>query len=70
MDGSGIRVSKYREGEYNKVFLLTMDNGTEVVAKVPNLNAGPPHYTTASEVATMEYVGSGLEYTTTNAEQI
>ncbi|GAB1217168.1 hypothetical protein ATERTT37_006393 [Aspergillus terreus] len=29
-----------------------MDNGTEVVAKLPNPNAGPAHYTTASEVAT------------------
>ena len=62
-DGSGIRVMKYREGEYNKVFLLTMDNGAEVVAKVPNLNAGPAHYTTASEVATMNYVGFGIDYT-------
>ena len=54
----GIRVMKYQEGEYNKVFLLTMDNGAEVVAKVPNLNAGPAHHTTASEVATMSYVGT------------
>ncbi|KAI9691729.1 MAG: hypothetical protein M1822_007801 [Bathelium mastoideum] len=29
-----------------------MDNGMEVVAKLPNPNAGPTHYTTASEVAT------------------
>ncbi|KKY20696.1 putative phosphotransferase family protein [Phaeomoniella chlamydospora] len=56
-----IRVMKYREGEYNKVFLLTMDNGAEVVAKVPNLNAGPAHYTTASEVATMNYLREVLD---------
>ncbi|KAH7347080.1 hypothetical protein BKA66DRAFT_310497 [Pyrenochaeta sp. MPI-SDFR-AT-0127] len=29
-----------------------MDNGMEVVAKLPNPNAGPARYTTASEVAT------------------
>lgn len=33
-----------------------MDDGTEVVAKLPNPNAGAPHFTTASEVATMEFV--------------
>ena len=36
--------------------LLTMEDGTEVVAKVPNPNAGQPHFTTASEVATMDFV--------------
>lgn len=33
-----------------------MDNGYEVIAKLPNPNAGPPHYTTASEVATVNFV--------------
>ncbi|KAF9249028.1 hypothetical protein DTO013E5_8541 [Penicillium roqueforti] len=33
-----------------------MANGAEVVGKVPNPNAGQPHFTTASEVATMEFV--------------
>ena len=42
------------EGSFNKAFLLTMDNGREVIAKVPCPNAGLPHYTTASEVATLE----------------
>ncbi|GFF16420.1 aminoglycoside phosphotransferase [Aspergillus terreus] len=46
------KVLKCREGLHNKAFVLTMDNGTEVVAKLPNPNAGPAHYTTASEVAT------------------
>lgn len=35
---------------------MTMDNGVEVVAKLPNPNAGPPFYTTASEVATRQFV--------------
>jgi hypothetical protein len=33
-----------------------MDNGAEVFAKLPNPNAGPPYYTTASEVATRQMV--------------
>jgi hypothetical protein len=41
---------------YNKALLLTMDDGTQAVAKIPNPNAGRPHLTTASEVATMEFV--------------
>lgn len=52
----GTRVMKYREGQYNKAFLLTFDNGSEVVAKLPNPNAGPRRWTTASEVATIDYV--------------
>ena len=41
---------------FNKAFLMFMDDGREVVAKVPNPNAGIPHFTTASEVATMDFV--------------
>ncbi|KAJ9322920.1 hypothetical protein DTO027B5_2962 [Paecilomyces variotii] len=48
------KVTKCSEGLYNKVFILTMDNGFEVVAKLPNPNAGPAHFTVASEVATRE----------------
>lgn len=49
---TGTRVLKCSEGLHNKAFILTMDNGTEVFAKLPNPNAGPTQYTTASEVAT------------------
>lgn len=52
----GVHAMKFQEGEYNKVFLLRMDNGHEAIAKLPNPNAGPPHYTTASEVATVDFV--------------
>ncbi|KAJ5609651.1 hypothetical protein N7528_010218 [Penicillium herquei] len=31
-----------------------MDNGAEILAKLPNPNAGPAHLTVASEVATRE----------------
>lgn len=49
-------ITKYPDGMFNKAFLLSMDNGQEVVAKVPNPNAGVPHLTTASEVATIDFV--------------
>jgi hypothetical protein len=47
---------KFPEGQYNKALLLTFDDKSEVVAKLPNPNAGPAILTTASEVATMEFV--------------
>ena len=53
---SCVEVKKIPEGNFNKTFLLTMNNGNEVIAKVPNPNAGRPHYSTASEVATMDFV--------------
>jgi len=49
-------VEKCADGMHNKAFLLTMDDGKQVVAKVPNPNAGRSHFTTASEVATMDFV--------------
>lgn len=53
---------KFQEGEYNKVFLLILDNGAEIIARIPNPNAGPSHYTTASEVATMDFVSRWSHY--------
>jgi len=52
---SCVKIEKYPDGMYSKSMLLTMDNGAEVVAKVPNPNAGLPHFTIASEVATMDF---------------
>lgn len=49
-------VQKLSEGQYNRVFLLEMDDGAETIAKVPNPNAGESNLTTASEVATMDFV--------------
>lgn len=57
---SGIKVLKCKEGMNNRAFLLTMDNGSVVFAKLPNSGAGPAFYTTASEVATRTFVGSLL----------
>ncbi|OJJ37807.1 hypothetical protein ASPWEDRAFT_171269 [Aspergillus wentii DTO 134E9] len=53
-------VLKISEGQYNKVFQLTMDDGREIIAKLPNPNAGRPHFTTASEVATMDFLRNAL----------
>lgn len=50
------QVLKISEGQYNKVLQLTMNDGREIIAKLPNPNAGRPHFTTASEVATMDFV--------------
>lgn len=62
---SCIAVRKLPEGQHSKAFLLTMEDRKRVIAKVPNPNAGRPHYTTASEVATMDFVSasssSGIE---------
>ncbi|KAK2825770.1 hypothetical protein FQN49_007382 [Arthroderma sp. PD_2] len=52
---SCVKVEKLPEGDFNKAFLITMRGGNQVVAKVPNRNAGLPFYTTASEVATMDF---------------
>lgn len=49
-------IKKFAEGQFNKIFLMTTEDGKEVITKVPQPNAGLPHYTTASEVATMDYV--------------
>ncbi|RAH65262.1 uncharacterized protein BO66DRAFT_462574 [Aspergillus aculeatinus CBS 121060] len=55
------RVEKFPDGMFNKAFLFTMQDGTQVVGKIPNPNAGRAHHTTASEVATMDFVRNHLE---------
>ena len=53
---SCVNLHKFADGMHNKAFLLTMDDGSEAVGKIPNPNAGLPYFTTASEVATMDFV--------------
>ena len=55
-----IDIMKVTEGGFNKIFLLTMDDGYEVIARIPTPIAGPAHYTTASEVATMDFLRTRL----------
>jgi len=59
-DASCVEFTKLPEGNFNKTFIATMQDGRELIARLPNPNAGRPHYTTASEVATMAYVCSLL----------
>lgn len=49
-------IKKLPERNFNKTFLLTLDNGSQVIARIPNPNAGRPHCSTASEVVTMDFV--------------
>ncbi|KAF2756096.1 hypothetical protein EJ05DRAFT_502559 [Pseudovirgaria hyperparasitica] len=56
-----VSISKLAEGGFNKVFRLVMDDGTVVIARIPNPNAGPLFKTTASEVATMDFARTVLE---------
>ncbi|PGH35444.1 hypothetical protein GX50_01782 [[Emmonsia] crescens] len=56
-----VRIIKLAEGGFNKVFLLTMDDGLEVVARIPTPIAGPSCYATASEVATVGFLRGCLE---------
>ncbi|KAL4950541.1 kinase-like domain-containing protein [Aspergillus filifer] len=53
-------MEKLGEGTYNKAFKLTMANDKTLVARIPNPNAGPDFLTTASEVATMDFLISVL----------
>lgn len=53
-----VSINKYPDGMSNKAFLMSMEDGRENIAKVPNPNAGIPHFTMASEVATMDFVSS------------
>jgi len=57
-----IDMVKLGEGSFNKVFLLTMDSGKEVVARIPHPNAGSKKYTTASEVATLHFLRTRLDF--------
>ncbi|PYH80488.1 hypothetical protein BO82DRAFT_417498 [Aspergillus uvarum CBS 121591] len=54
------KVIKCIEGQYNKSLILSMDNGQEVVAQLHNPNAGPKFYTSASEVATRQFLRDHL----------
>lgn len=57
---TGVKLLKCVEGQFSKAFLLTMSNGLEIIARLPNPNAGPAFYTIASEVATRHFVCSSL----------
>lgn len=43
------------EGNFNRAFIMHLDNNSKVVARIPFSVAGPARLTTNSEVATMSY---------------
>ena len=49
-----VHISKLTEGSFNRIFLLTMDDGFEVIAKIPFPLTVPKRLTTESEVATLD----------------
>ncbi|RFU30175.1 hypothetical protein B7463_g6170, partial [Scytalidium lignicola] len=56
--GHAACIIKLAEGGFNRVFLLTMDDGFEAIVKIPYRITGPKHYATASEAATLHYLHS------------
>lgn len=48
------------EGGFCKALLMRKADGLEIVAKLPSKLAGPPYYSTASEVATLKYGNSNV----------
>lgn len=55
---AGVKILKLLEGDHNKVLLLTMSDGQELIARLPNPNAGNNRSTVASEIATRRFVQS------------
>jgi hypothetical protein len=53
---SCVSITKLAEVGCSKVFRLVMDNGYTAIARIPHPNAGPAFKTTASELATMDFV--------------
>jgi hypothetical protein len=43
------------EGGFSKALIMRKEDGSEVVVKIPFSIAGPPKYTTASEVAVLKF---------------
>ncbi|GLA63040.1 phosphotransferase enzyme [Aspergillus tubingensis] len=51
--GRATHIAKLAEGGFNRVFLITMNDGFEVIAKIPYRFTRPKYYATASEAATL-----------------
>jgi hypothetical protein len=43
------------EGGFNRAFIIQLNNGASLVARIPFSVAGPQRLTTGSEIATMNY---------------
>ncbi|OJK00903.1 hypothetical protein ASPACDRAFT_1887630 [Aspergillus aculeatus ATCC 16872] len=63
-----VQMDKMLEGLFHKVFSLQMENGKEILARIPNPNAGHARYVVASEVATLGFSLVGIERKLVNAK--
>ncbi|KAH8717009.1 kinase-like domain-containing protein [Phaeosphaeriaceae sp. PMI808] len=55
-----VSLEKIGDGNYNKAYRLVMEDGQRVIAKISHPNSGPEMLTTASEVATIDFVRTVL----------
>ncbi|KAH7345910.1 hypothetical protein BKA66DRAFT_517139 [Pyrenochaeta sp. MPI-SDFR-AT-0127] len=55
---SPIKAIDKMEGGFSKALIMQKEDGSEVVAKIPFSIAGPPKYTTASEVAVLKFIST------------
>ncbi|KAH7400675.1 kinase-like domain-containing protein [Phaeosphaeria sp. MPI-PUGE-AT-0046c] len=53
---SPIQAIEKLEGGFSKALLMRKEDGREIIVKIPFPIAGPPKYTTASEVAVLHYL--------------
>ncbi|KAF2875182.1 kinase-like domain-containing protein [Massariosphaeria phaeospora] len=53
---SPVNAIEKMEGGFSKALLLRKEDGSEIIAKIPFPIAGPPKYTTAAEVAVLQYL--------------
>ncbi|KAF5863007.1 Phosphotransferase enzyme [Aspergillus alliaceus] len=50
------RVEKLEEGGFNRIFLLTMNDGFQLIVRIPYPFTEPKYLVVASEVATLDYL--------------
>ena len=50
------RFEKLAEGGFNRIFLVTMNDGSQVIARIPYPSTEPKYFVVASEVATLDYL--------------
>ncbi|KAL2838693.1 kinase-like domain-containing protein [Aspergillus pseudodeflectus] len=55
-EASELKACRKIEGGFNRVFIFTLDNEKNIVARLPFRLAGPAKLTTISEVATIRYL--------------
>lgn len=53
-----VSLSKFAEGGFNRIFIVTLRDGQQIVARIPCPMTIPRSHIVASEVATIEYLRS------------